>query len=349
MVRTQGHWSNVDGNTYAYFYRSVDGYGPGELLVGVAIPSVESRAFRWAALVATAISTGLLVLAVIAAFRVAQRISAPVVQLEDALMKLERMEFDDLKLPELQRSRITEWAVSAKRLSKAADALTQFNQYVPGKLARRLMAQPQDAACAQERHVTVMFMDMEGFSKFASEHTAAATAAHLNSVFEVIGPIIERAGGVIDKYTGDGLMAFWGAPDIQLNHQRRALIAALEIQRVLSNADPVRKLARGPRLRIGLHSGSAIVGNLGFEGRFNYTLIGTTVNIAERVEQRLRGLRQTQTVIIGLSENMFDSAMEFDGMELTSIQSLNNGLQVAIISSDIESEYLTLATAIGEH
>ena len=130
------------------------------------------------------------------------------------------------------------------------------------------MAQPQDAACAQERHVTVMFMDMEGFSKFASEHTAAETAAHLNSVFEVIGPIIERAGGVIDKYTGDGLMAFWGAPDIQLNHQRRALIAALEIQRVLSNADPVRKLASGPRLRIGLHSGSAIVGNLGFGGTF---------------------------------------------------------------------------------
>ena len=97
MVRTQGHWSNVDGNTYAYFYRSVDGYGPGELLVGVAIPSEESRAFRWAALVATAISTGLLVLAVIAAYRVAQRISAPVVQLEDALKKLERMEFDDLK------------------------------------------------------------------------------------------------------------------------------------------------------------------------------------------------------------------------------------------------------------
>ncbi|WP_420346211.1 adenylate/guanylate cyclase domain-containing protein [Pelagibius sp.] len=315
MVRTEGHWAPIDGTPYAYFYREITGYAPEPLLVGVAIASAESRWFRWAALLAAAFGVVLLGIAVVAACVMGRRIAAPMVQIEDALSKLENMEFDRVALPQMSRSRIAEWRNSATRLTKTATALASFNQYVPGKLARRLMNRPQDAVEPQERPVTVMFVDMEGFSAFARTHTAQQAAERLNAVFGLIGPIIENHGGVIDKYTGDGLMAFWGAPDLQEDHRRRAIDAAQEIRRVVDEVSAESWFDGTPRLRIGLHAGPAIVGNLGFEGRVNYTLVGTTVNTAERVEQGLRGRRPDQSVIIGMSQEMYDQVGPAAGLD----------------------------------
>lgn len=306
MVRTDGHWAPIDGAPYAYFYREITGYSPEALLVGVAIASAESRWFRWAALLAAAFGMILLAIAIVIACLMGRRIAAPMVQIEDALGKLEGMEFDGVDLHRMHRSWIAEWRDSATRLTKTAKALASFNQYVPGTLARRLMNRPQDAAQPQERPVTVMFVDMEGFSSFARTHSAQQAAERLNTVFRLIGPIIERHGGVIDKYTGDGLMAFWGAPDLQEDHRQRAVDAAQEIRRAISEVSLEPWFEGTPRLRIGLHAGPAIVGNLGFEGRVNYTLVGTTVNTAERVEQGLRGRRADQPVVVGLSQELYE-------------------------------------------
>ncbi|HIP80203.1 MAG TPA: adenylate/guanylate cyclase domain-containing protein [Kiloniellaceae bacterium] len=315
MVRTEGHWAPINGTPYAYFYREITGYTPEPLLVGVAIVSAESRWFRWAALLAAALGLILLAIAVVAACVLGRRIAAPMVQIEDALSKLESMDFDSVALPQMNQSWIAEWRNSAKRLTKTATALASFNQYVPGTLARRLMNRPQDAAQPQERSVTVMFVDMEGFSAFARAHTAQQSAERLNTVFRLIGPVIENHGGVIDKYTGDGLMAFWGAPDLQGDHRRRAIDAAQEIRRVIDEVTGESWFEATPRLRIGLHAGPAIVGNLGFEGRVNYTLVGTTVNTAERVEQGLRGRRPDQSVIIGMSQEMYDQVKPLAGLD----------------------------------
>ena len=300
MVRTQGHWASIEGTPYAYFYREIEGYAPESLLVGVAIPSAESRWFRWAATIAAGLGLVLLLIAIVVAAQLGRRIAMPVVQLENALGKFESMDFQDVALPAVTRSRIAEWRNSAQRLTKTARALASFNQYVPGKLARRLMVSPEDAAIAQQRDVTVMFIDLEGFSAFAAKHPAPFVAASLNNVFARIGPIIEDTGGVIDKYTGDGLMAFWGAPDELSDHLERAISAALQIRHAFESEQSADALDDLPRLRIGISTGPAIVGNLGFQGRWNYTLVGQTVNTAERIEQSLRGLLPERPVIIGL-------------------------------------------------
>lgn len=329
MTRTEGHWARINGVPYSYFYRSIAGYGPGELLVGVVLPSQESRWFRWASLLATGLGFLLLCIAVLAAFAVARRIGAPVVQLENALGKLESMKFRDVNLPDMQRSRIAEWSRTGERLTKTAGALALFNQYVPSKLARMLMDQPEQATQIQQRTITVMFIDMEGFSAFARQQSASETAEHLNRIFGIIGPIIEQSGGVIDKYTGDGLMAFWGAPDTQEDHRCLAISAAMEIRSVFDEKSSSAWLKDSPRLRIGLHSGPAIVGNLGFDGRVDYTIVGTTVNVAERTEQGLRGVKPERAVVIGLSKQMFDDAMPFEGSEQFSMELLNDR-QIAV-------------------
>jgi len=315
MQRTQGHWSSLGDTQQVYFYRELEGYGPENLLVGVALPTDESFWFRWAALISAALGAVLLAIAVVAAFMLARRLSSPVVQIENALVNLQNMEFDKVRLPNLDQSRISEWRSSASNLVSTANALSLFNQYVPSKLARRLMQSPADAAVAQERMVTVMFIDMEGFSAFAQDHSAAEASERLNRVFGIIGPIIEENGGVIDKYTGDGLMAFWGAPDEQPDHPQQAIFAARKIMKAIIETSSQAWFDGTPRLRIGMHAGPAIVGNLGFEGRINYTLVGSTVNTAERVEQAMRAKNPDQVVVVGISQEMYELASPFEGHE----------------------------------
>jgi len=132
----------------------------------------------------------------------------------------------------------------------------------------------------------VMFTDIVGFTAASQKLSPRDTAAFLNRHFELLAAEIEATGGTLDKYMGDAVMAFWGAPDDQPDHAARACRAALAIAETLRD-DNRRRVDRGlpiVRLRIGLHSGSAIVGNIGAPGRVNYTLIGDTVNLANRLE-----------------------------------------------------------------
>ena len=91
-----------------------------------------------------------------------------------------------------------------------AAALATFERYVPRTLVRNLVLLGDGAGGARRRELTIMFLDLEGYSRFAEERPAQEVSDYLNEMFRLIGPLIEETGGAIDKYTGDGLMAFWG-------------------------------------------------------------------------------------------------------------------------------------------
>jgi adenylate cyclase len=112
-------------------------------------------------------------------------------------------------------------------------------------------------------------------------------AALLNRHFGLLGAIIEQEGGTIDKYIGDSVMAFWGAPLDQEDRADRAVRAAQRIAQKMhiDNERRARKGLNPLRIRIGIHKGPALVGNIGAPGRINYTLVGDTVNVAQRLEQ----------------------------------------------------------------
>jgi class 3 adenylate cyclase len=198
---------------------------------------------------------------------------------------IERLEFDQ---PMHKRSRLREIDDAAASLDKARSALRWFGHYVPQRLVRRLMDHGEEAVVSRRTDLTVMFTDIVSFTPQAEHLPEDETAALLNHHFALLGACIEREGGIIDKYIGDSVMALWGPiagtpPD----YAAAAIRAALDIAKVIREDNQIRR-ARGEapiRLRIGLHSGPAVVGNIGAPGRVNFTVVGDTVNVAQRFEQ----------------------------------------------------------------
>lgn len=137
------------------------------------------------------------------------------------------------------------------------------------------------------RHVTVLFADIRGFTLFTESHSGPEVIETLNRVFQALSVLIFAHKGTFDKYLGDGLMAFYGAPLAAEDDAQRAVQTAIEMQRwfgKLRSEPDLAKLGLG----IGLHSGEAVVGNIGSEKVMDYTVVGDVVNIAKRLQERAR-------------------------------------------------------------
>jgi class 3 adenylate cyclase len=144
----------------------------------------------------------------------------------------------------------------------------------------------------EEREVSVLFTDIAGFTAFAERLPASEVASFLNQHFTLIGRCVEAWEGTLDKYIGDSVMAFWGAPGDQPDHAARACRAALATAAALG-ADNEDRSARGLlpiRIHVGVHSGWAVIGDIGAPSRVNYTVVGDVVNVAERLEELARGV-----------------------------------------------------------
>ncbi len=169
-----------------------------------------------------------------------------------------------------------------------------FHQYLSPDVAAALLAEPDRAELGGELvEVSVLFVDLQGFTAY-SEHTAPATVLGLlNEYFEAIVPIVFAEGGTIVQFAGDALMAIFNAPVRQLDHAIHAARAALATQAAVSRiaADDQRR----PRFRAGVNTGPAVVGNVGGDQMRNFTAIGDTTNVAAR----LQTFAQPGQVVIG--------------------------------------------------
>jgi class 3 adenylate cyclase len=125
----------------------------------------------------------------------------------------------------------------------------------------------------------------------------------LNEHFAQVGGCIEAESGTIDKFIGDSVMAFWGAPEEQPDHAARACRTALAIRAAVEDGNKT-KPGTPLRLRVGIHTGPVIVGNIGAPQRMNYTIVGDSVNIAHRLEQlghALGDLKSAVTILLSLA------------------------------------------------
>jgi adenylate cyclase len=180
-------------------------------------------------------------------------------------------------------------------------ALKAFALYVPRRLVTTLIARGKVSALPSEvREVSVLFTDIVAFTARTETMGAAATAEFLNHHFALVTGCIEAEGGIIDKYIGDAVMALWGALETQADHAARAARAASAIVRAIRQ-DNARRMPP-VRMRIGIHSGPVVVGNIGTPTRMNYTVVGDTVNTAQRLENLAKELLPDADVAILLSE-----------------------------------------------
>ena len=274
---------DLPGGSHILIYRHLGGYGPAPWIIGYHLPatwldrtySAINRAIPFA-LVVLLIALGL-------AYWLGRSIAKPMTILSQAGQRLARLDFTPL---EIKSSRIkeVERAVEAQRAMR--NGLQWLSNYIPRSLTPVLM-KSGDRLISRERDIVVLFTDIVGFSGIAEGRPAAKLAALLNRHFGLLGAIIEQEGGTIDKYIGDSIMAFWGAPLDQEDRADRAVRSAQRIAQKLhvDNERRARKGLKPLRIRIGIHKGPALVGNIGAPGRVNYTLVGDTVNVAQRLEQ----------------------------------------------------------------
>jgi len=174
-----------------------------------------------------------------------------------------------------------------------------FGSYVDPTLAQRLLTQGDSMFAGEEVVVTVFFVDVRGFTTFVESASPTDAVARLNRLFEILVPVIQQNGGHANHYLGDGLLAVFGTPSPLDEHADSAVNAALEIQRQVH-----AEFAGDLRLGIGINTGQVTAGTIGGGGRYEFTVIGDTVNVASRVEQMTKqtgdGILLTQATIDAL-------------------------------------------------
>jgi class 3 adenylate cyclase len=167
-----------------------------------------------------------------------------------------------------------------------------LDRYVAEDVADIILTDPERylKLGGEARAVTVLFADIRGFTRFTEQHTAPQVVETLNRIFPALSQVVFNFRGTFDKYIGDALMAFYGAPVAAADDPQRAVDTAREMMRVFRGLGQQGGLdLRGLGLGVGLHSGEAIVGNIGSERVMDYTVVGDTVNVAKRLQELADG------------------------------------------------------------
>jgi adenylate cyclase len=266
-------------------------FGSGLPVLGiVAIGIVALTGDRWST--RTALGVTMLVLGGIViiigglAIALAARTTAePVNSVRRALENVQKGDFDT-RVPVYDASQVGQLQLGFNRMAEGLAERERireaFGTYVDPDVAEHVLKEGTDAA-GEEVEVTIMFIDVRDFTGFAERTEPRDVVAALNRLFELIVPVIQRHGGRVDKFVGDGLMAVFGAPNRQPNHADEALAAACEIEQAVSSAGDTDL-----KIGIGLNSGRVLAGNIGGAGRLEFGVIGDAVNVAARVEAATR-------------------------------------------------------------
>jgi len=186
---------------------------------------------------------------------------------------------------------------------------TAFKQYVGSEFVEDLLKQPELLKLGGERrNLTVLFSDIRGFTALTEDMPPETMVALMNAFFSKMTDIILKNGGLIDKYIGDNIMAIFGAPIPQTDHAIRACTTALEMIEAIAQSQSNAEEHGFPPLGIGIgiNSGPMVLGNMGSEKKFNYTVMGDNVNIAARIEK----LNKRFATSIIITENTYQEAKD---------------------------------------
>ncbi len=256
-----------------------------EAILGLDISAAKVSEHEFNTLIALVlVASSISVLVLLAGFFLSRRITIPLKALEQDMVRIQKFDLENgkpIKSVFREISRINEVMDNVK------DSLRSFKKYVPADLVAQLIINHQKAELGgTKRDLTILFSDIEGFTTWSEKLKPEELILVLARYFSGMTRIIMRHQGTVDKFIGDAIMAFWGAPNDLQDHARHAAQAAVEClqfqielnrQLKVEGLEPINS-------RIGLNSGEVLVGNVGYEDRLNYTVIGDAVNLASRLE-----------------------------------------------------------------
>ncbi len=275
---------SVAGEGYFVFAREIGGYSGLPITIGTYMlaRAVDAplRLFYWASIIAL----GMLGASLIAAAIMAGAIARPIRRAARGAAAVGQLDLDEVT--PLAGSHFREINNLAQSFNAMLDGLRAFGRYVPRTLVMRLVKEGRVGSGSEERELAIMFTDIVNFTSACEKMSAGDVATFINQHLSLVAACVEHEGGTIDKFIGDAVMAFWGAPGRINNPAESACRAALAIQRALA-ADNKRRAAQGiepVRIRIGIHMGPVVVGDIGAPNRINYTIVGDAVNTTQRLE-----------------------------------------------------------------
>ncbi|WMT72447.1 ABC transporter substrate-binding protein [Bradyrhizobium sp. Ash2021] len=230
------------------------------------------------------------------------RLSRPVENVAEQLQAIEGLRFD---MPVARPSNIREIARLESAASLLRNSLQSFSSFVPLDIVRQLIKSGIPLALGVEpRVLTVFFSDLENFSSHSETLAPADLLLQISTYLEEVSGAISEEGGTVDKFIGDGVMAFWNAPVQRTDHVLRGCAGALRAARRMERVNDAWEAEGRPRIhiRIGLNCANVLVGNVGSSARLSYTALGDGVNVAARLE----GINKVFGTTICISDSIYD-------------------------------------------
>jgi adenylate cyclase len=252
------------------------------------------------------ISSVMLGVGVVLAVAISRGITHPVRLIAEATGRIRNFNLDEkIHIP----SRMKEIQSMRDAIASMQQGLHAFRRYVPAELVRQLISTGEGAQLGgQKKELSVFFSDITGFTSIAELMTPEKLMLHLSEYFDELTKVLTLHGATVDKYIGDAVMAFWGAPISDENHAIRACEASLACQEKISELN-LKWMEEGRSAfftRIGISTGETVVGNVGSVERMNYTVMGDNVNMASRLES----VNKLYGTLIIVSRRTYEQASE---------------------------------------
>jgi len=274
------------------------------------------------------ISFTVLFISVFIARMIASGISKPINALTDEAKKIEKFELDDQAI--ITHSNIKEIQMMNNSISSMKKGLKAFKKYVPSALVRQLIQTGEEAKLGGKKvELTILFTDIQGFTDISENIPPEDLMLQLFEYNNDLTNILVHHKATIDKYIGDAIMAFWGAPIPLEDHAVHACNAALACSERLKELNRKWEKEGKPLFitRFGINTGQAIVGNMGSDERMNYSILGDSVNLASRVE----GVNKMYGTHLIVTQNTYEKVSDqfvFRLLDLVAVKGKKKPIQI---------------------
>lgn len=274
---------------------------------------------------------------------IAKRIAEPINSLSEQADKITNFELDE----EIEvKSGIQEIQKLQNSISRMRKSLISFGKFVPKNLVKKLVDKGVDVRIGgKKKQLSMFFSDIANFTNISESYPAEKLVQHLYEYFDELTKIVLNNNGTVDKYIGDSIMAFWGAPQQDNQHYLNCCLSALLCQRRLLDLNRKWAYEKKPELhtRIGIHTGDVIVGNMGSGERMNYTLLGDSVNLAARLEGTNK-IYGTNIILSDSTVRLLHEHAVVRPLDIVAVKGKNEGITIYELVALKNSDPIVLPT-----